>query len=188
MSRPFSPALVAALAIVLAATAGEAAAQKKPSAGPYPGRRVGDLAYDFTLKDLNNNTWSMAAMRGRKVVHLVFWATWCVPCLQEIPILNTAREQFAGEGLEVLGVVVPINQQPGLVRAVSRDYKVAYPVLFDSEGDLSGKYKIATIPQNVLIGKDGIIRYAGTELPPRYDALVRSLLAEPPPAASSSSR
>ncbi len=185
MRRSIQPAVLAILAIALAtAVAGDAAAQKKPTVGPFPGRRVGDLAFDFTLKDLNNNTWSLAKIRGLKVVHLVFWATWCVPCLQEVPILNEAREKFAGEGLEVLGVVVPINQQPGLVRAVARDYKVAYPILFDAEGDLTDKYKVSTIPQNFLIGRDGIIRYAGTELPSQYDALVRRLLAETPASAA----
>ena len=170
----------AALLVAVLAS-GPGLAQKKPTIGPSPGRRVGDLAYDFTLKDLNGNTWSMEKLRGSKVVHLVFWASWCVPCLQEIPLLREAREQFAADGLEVLGVVVPMNQTPPIVRAVARDYKITYPILFDAEGDLSGKYKVATIPQNFLIGRDGIIRYAGNELPGQYQALVRKLLEEPVP-------
>jgi peroxiredoxin len=184
----FRPASLVLLAALLGGDAGEAIAQKKPALGPFPGRRVGDLAFDFNLKDLNDQAWSMEALRGRKVVHLVFWATWCVPCMQEIPALNSARERYAARGLEVLAVVVPINQQPGMVRAVARDYKIAYPVLFDSAGDLSDKYKVDSIPRNFLIGRDGIIRYTGTELPPQYDRLVEGLLAETPKSTPSASR
>ncbi len=155
-----------------------AAAQKMPSLGPPFGRSIGDRPYDFTLKDLGGQAHSLGNLKGKKVVHLVFWATWCVPCMQEAPVIGRAYAKYRDRGLEVLAVVVNMDQTPNGVRAVARDYKIDYPILWDDGGTLMNRYRIALIPQNFLIGKDGIIRYAGSSLPADYDALVQKLLGE----------
>ena len=164
-------------------------AQKLPKPEPVVGRRVGDLAPDFTLKDLDGKVVRLKDLRGRKVVHLVFWATWCVPCMQEIPVLREHYTAHRDRGLEVLSVVLSMNQTPATVRAVSQTYNVNYPILFDGSDVVRGKYRVETIPRNFLIDRKGIIRYADTVLPSDYDALIRMLLAEggpaPGPAAAS---
>lgn len=165
-------------AAVLLALPVPARAQKLPAPQPVPGVRVGDLAHDFTLKDLSDRTFSLRDLRGRKVVHVVFWATWCVPCLQEIPMLRTMYDKFRDRGLEVLGVVVNLNQTVPIVKAVARDYKVNYPILFDDDGRMMERYRVSSLPQNFLIGKDGTIRFAGNGLPRNYEALLERLLQE----------
>lgn len=149
-----------------------------PVPGPVRGARVGDLAHDFSLKDLGDQTFSLKDLRGRKVVHVVFWATWCVPCLQEIPALRAAYDKYKDRGLEVLGVVVNLNQTVPIVKAAARSYKINYPILFD-DGKMMERYRVSSIPQNFLIGRDGTIRFAGTELPHKYEALLEDLLREP---------
>ena len=164
---------------------GMALAQKIPALPPTPGHKVGSVAHDFTLQDLNGQKFSLKEMRGKRVVHVVFWATWCVPCLQEIPHLKATYEKYRDGGLQVLGIVVNMNQTPDTVRAVAHDLKVNYPILWDEGGEIQDRYKVAYIPQNFLVGKDGIIRYAGTTLPHNYEALVESLLKDGAPRPAS---
>jgi peroxiredoxin len=136
------------------------------------------VAHDFVLKDLNGQKFSLKEMRGQRVVHVVFWATWCAPCLQEIPHIRETYAKYRDRGFQVLGIVVEMNQTPDVVRGVARDLKVNYPVLWDEGGTVQDRYRVSYIPQNFLVGKDGIIRYAGTSLPSNYDALVESLLKD----------
>jgi len=162
--------------------------QKMPSLSPSPGTRVGNLAQDFTLKDLENRSYTLKEMRGKRVVHVVFWATWCVPCLQEVPTLRATYDKYRERGLQVLGIAVDMGQTLDGVRTAVRDLKINYPILWDEGGSLLERYRVAYIPQNFLIGKDGVIRYAGTSLPANYDTLVESLLKEDGAVASSARR
>jgi peroxiredoxin len=176
------------IAVLLLLAQGVAWAQKIPALPPSPGHRVGSVAHDFTLQDLDGRKYSLKEMRGQRVVHVVFWATWCVPCLQEIPHLRATYEKYRDRGLQVLGIVVNMNQTPDTVRAVAHDLKVNYPILWDEDGETQDRYKVAYIPQNFLVGRDGIIRYAGTSLPPDYEALVESLLKKEDGAMRPASR
>src|SRR5262249_15498857 len=100
-----APAL--ALALLLP---GQAAGQKIPTLPPAPGHKVGNVAHDFTLKDLENRSHSLKEMRGKRVVQVVFWATWCVPCMEEIPTLRATYEKYRERGLQVLGIAVDMSQ------------------------------------------------------------------------------
>jgi peroxiredoxin len=155
-----------------------ALAQKMPQLEPLPGNRAGNMAPEFTLKDLADHKYSLKELRGKRVVHVVFWATWCVPCMQEIPQLRAIQEKYQDRGFQILGVVVNMNQTIDGVKAVARTYKINYPLLWDDGGEVQDRYKVNMIPQNFLIGKDGVIRYAGATLPGDYGTLVDSLLKE----------
>jgi peroxiredoxin len=170
------PAIV--LPSLLLLTPGTVRAQKIPAIPPAPGHKVGSVAHDFVLKDLDGQKFSLKEMRGQHVVHVVFWATWCVPCLQEIPHLRETYAKYRDRGFQVLGIVVEMNQTPDVVRGVARDLKVNYPILWDEGGAVQDRYRVDYIPQNFLVGKDGIIRYTGTSLPSNYDALVETLLKD----------
>lgn len=184
-ARRRAPAILA-LALAIAA----AGALATPAAPPKPGRKVGDFAFDFALADLQGRPWSLKQLRGRNVVHVVFWASWCVPCMREIPALREAHARFSAKGLQILGVVIPVNQTPQIAAAIARDFEINYPVLFDTEGALMDRYQVYAIPQNYLIGKDGVIRHEGADLPRDYEAMLQRLLAEgsrdrvDPPAGS----
>ncbi len=158
-----------------------ARAVKMPTLGPLPGIRIGNLAQEFTLKDLDNQKHSLKDLRGKEVVHVVFWATWCVPCLEEIPTLRAMQDRFQKRGLQIFGIVVNMSQTLDGVRSTARDLKINYPILWDDGGEVQDRYQVSYIPQNFLIGKDGVIRYVGTSLPPNYETLVDSLLKEDGP-------
>lgn len=171
------PTLIACAALALALLpAGTLRAQKMPTMPPMAGTRVGNLAHDFTLKDLENQKHSLKELRGKQVVHVVFWATWCVPCMQEIPTLRTIQEKYKDKGVQILGITLDMNQTKDDVRAITRGMKINYPVLWDEGGEVQDRYQVEYIPQNFLIGKDGVIRYTGTSLPSNYETLLDSLL------------
>jgi len=177
-SRRLVPHLVLFLCCLLMPVL--ASAQKMPPpSGPREGRQVGDIAYDFTLKDLDGKEYRLSDLRGKRVVHMVFWATWCVPCVEEVPELRRVYQQYKDQGLEILGIVVPMNQTKEGVRAFVEKFRMTYPILWDEEMALMDRYRISAIPQNILVGRDGIILYAGTGLPRGYEELVRRSLPEP---------
>jgi len=178
-SRPPALRVVAFIsALSLVAVSSSALAQKKPGIEPVPGIRVGNLAADIALKDLNDRAFSLKDQRGHGVVQVVFWATWCVPCLEEIPALRKAYDKFRDRGFAIYGIVINMNQDPKMVRTIAGEMKVNYPILWDEKDAARARYRVDSIPQNFLVGKDGIIRYAGTELPGDYEALVDRLLNE----------
>lgn len=88
------------------------------------------------------------------------------------------QEKYRDRGLQIFGIVVNMNQTVDGVRATARDLKINYPILWDDGGEVQDRYRVSLIPQNFLIGKDGVVRYAGTSLPTNYEALVDSLLKE----------
>ena len=177
LATVFALALLAILLAILLAPA-LAPAQKMPTMAKREGRRVGDLAIDFTLKDLDGKSYQLKQLRGRQVVHLVFWATWCVPCVEEVPALRAAYDRYHEQGFEILGVVVPMNQTREGVRAFVDRFKMPYPVLWDDGSMLMNRYRVDAIPQNFLIGRDGVIRYAGGGLPDKYEDLIQKTLAQ----------
>ena len=152
-------------------------AQKMPTLDPVRGIRAGNLAQEFSLKDLDGRReFRLADFKGRGVVHVVFWATWCVPCIEEIPVLREAYRKHHDAGLEILAIVVDINQTREGVSSFARKHGMPYPILWDQGGRAMDLYRVSSIPQNFLVDRGGVIRYAGTSLPPDYDALLGRLL------------
>jgi peroxiredoxin len=173
---------IAALAILLglmgAVAPPQAPAQKMPPLPVLDGWGVGNRSYLFSLKDLSGQTYSLKELRGRRVVHVIFWATWCVPCVQEVPAMREIYRKYRDQGLEVLAVALDLNETKDGVLAIARDLKINYPILWDQDGQLMKRFAISVVPQNFLIGRDGIVRYAGVSLPGDYEALVQKLLHE----------
>jgi thiol-disulfide isomerase/thioredoxin len=97
------------------------------------------------------------APEDKAVTLLVFWATWCQPCLMEMPALVKLHSNFKARNFRVISINVddPDGQK---VRAISREYGITYPVLVGNEGIMKQFGGIAALPTSFLIGKDGRIR------------------------------
>ena len=113
-------------------------------------------APDFSRTDLDHKPVKLAAFRG-KVVLLNFWATWCAPCLEEMPRLVEFQQKYQATGLQVIGISMDDDEQP--VRAAYRKFRLNYPVAMGDEqlGELYGG--IYGLPVIFLIDRDGHIRF-----------------------------
>lgn len=113
-------------------------------------------APDFTLKSRDGKNVRLSDLRGQ-VVLLNFWASWCGPCRQEMPILDEIHNKYKNLGFSVLGV----NLDAKSSKAINylKDTPVSFPVLYDPKGEVSGQYGVQAMPSTVVIDKDGNVRY-----------------------------
>ncbi len=114
------------------------------------------IAPDFTLQTLDGASVTLSSLRG-KVVLINFWATWCPPCVREIPRLVRVAETYQDQGLVVLGVNTTYQDDPAKVRQFAHDNGISYPVLLDAEGVASEKYPARLMPTTYLIDRSGKI-------------------------------
>ena len=116
----------------------------------------GDMAPNFNLKNLATGKLdSLKKYRG-KVVYLDFWASWCGPCRQSLPLLNDLRQELKRKGFEVIAV----NLDENLSDATKflDQYPVQYPVLLNPKGTVPNKYKLPGMPTSYLIDRKGKIQ------------------------------
>ncbi len=110
------------------------------------------LAPDFTLEDLSGKRVSLKSLRG-KVVFLNFWATWCVPCRQEMPTMEKLHRTFKEQGLEV--VTVNFREGKKEVRKFFDELGLTFTVLLDRDGKVSEEYGAWSIPLSYFINRKG---------------------------------
>jgi peroxiredoxin len=115
------------------------------------------LAPEFKLMSLDGTPMSLADLRG-KVVLLNFWATWCAPCVSEMPELNALYRQY-GDEKDFVVVGVNLREQPAEVASFARKRDIAFPLLLDRDGHVTGRdYRVRTLPASVIIDREGQIR------------------------------
>ncbi len=111
-------------------------------------------AANFTFKDLNGKEVSLADYKG-KVVLINFWATWCGPCIHEMPTLEKLYQTYKSKGFEIIGLTIT-SKEKQIVAKVSKT-GVTYPILLNAEPAV-GKYGgFSSIPQTFIINRDGDI-------------------------------
>jgi peroxiredoxin len=125
---------------------------------PVFGNKIDPI--DFTLPLLNGTNQKLSDLKG-KVVFLNFWATWCPPCRQEMPSMETLFQRFKGQGLEILAV--DCQEESGDVSAFMSRNKLNFPVALDKPGAVCGDYGISAIPTTYIIDRSGkiILRVVG---------------------------
>ncbi|MFT7521970.1 MAG: peroxiredoxin [Kiritimatiellia bacterium] len=111
-------------------------------------------APDFTIDDLNGEPVHLADLRGSPVV-INFWATWCGPCVTEIPEL--IRFADAHGDIPLLGVSVDEDRPTSFVKAFAERKKITYPVMHDKRGKVAGQYSINKLPTTYIIDSHGHI-------------------------------
>jgi peroxiredoxin len=117
---------------------------------------VGDHAPEIRLPAVDGRTVSLADYRG-KVVLVHFWATWCPPCVEEIPTLERFYKQVYGSDIEVLAVSV--DDSADVLKAFLEKNDVHFPVLRDPGRETAGSYGTLKFPETYVIGRDGMVRY-----------------------------
>lgn len=134
-------------------------------------------APDFTLHTMNGPNMRLQEQRG-KVVMINFWATWCGPCRQEMPHLDRLYDKYKSSGFVLMGINVDDDTRNAA--AVAAKLGVRFPVLLDTDKQVSRLYDLSTMPSTVIVDRDGKVRYvhrgylSGYE--DTYDKQVRELL------------
>ena len=118
--------------------------------------QTGAAAPAFQLNSNTGKPLALADFRGQ-IVLLNFWASWCGPCRQEMPILEQLNRQYHGKGVTLLGV----NVEPDSAAAVQwlKATPVTFPILFDTDSKVSSLYEVAGMPNTVIIDRKGQVRY-----------------------------
>ena len=136
-------------------------------------------APDFALKSASGENLRLSEMRG-EVVMINFWASWCAPCRQEMPLLDELYNQYQPMGFTILGVNV--EEDPTQAKQMLKDNPVNFPVLFDDKSAVSKLYDVVAMPSTVLVDRDGNVRYLHRGYKPGYEETyqqqVRALIRE----------
>ena len=122
-------------------------------------------APDFSLTTIDGENISLNTFRGKKFVHITFWATWCPACLMEIPKLKKLYQAVGNKPLEILSVAVGVNDSIKKVRRVQEQQQLPYKILFDESGRVSQLYGVMGIPTHIVIDKDGKVLARFNQLP-----------------------
>jgi thiol-disulfide isomerase/thioredoxin len=116
---------------------------------------VGAAAPDFELETLSGDAIRLSSLKGKPVL-INFWATWCAPCVLEMPNFQKYYENYPG-AFEVLAV--NYGESKDTVEKFIKDVGVTFPVLFDNEAKVHGMYRFPGYPTSYFIDKDGIVRF-----------------------------
>lgn len=110
----------------------------------------------FSLTDLNKKTHSLSDHKG-KVVLLNFWASWCPPCIYEMPELQRLKKHFADRPFEI--ITINVGEKKYKVRRFSKLINLELPVLLDTSSETYDDWGVKTLPTSFLIDSSGQIRY-----------------------------
>lgn len=116
--------------------------------------RAGFEAPDFTLRTLDDQEISLAALRDRPVL-VNFWATWCEPCRAEMPAIGAISRRYEDDGLVVL--LVNNRESAQRITAYLREVPVDAPVLLDADGAVHARYRVEAMPSTYFIDASGRI-------------------------------
>ena len=116
---------------------------------------AGDLAPDFQLEDTKGNKVSLSDLRG-KVVLVNFWATWCPPCIEEMPSMERLNEVIAGDDFVLLAINTEENGR-SIVPAFLEKTPYTFPILYDNKGVVQKRYGVFKFPESFIINKDGTV-------------------------------
>jgi peroxiredoxin len=132
--------------------------QTKDSSFNLSGRpRLGKgvSAPDFALPDLDSKTVNLADYKG-KVVLLNIWATWCPPCVEEMPSMEKLHQELKDEDFKILAVSIDVSGAKAVIPFMKK-HKLSFSVLTDIEGAIKSLYQTTGVPESFIIDKQGII-------------------------------
>ena len=139
----------------------------------------GQAAPDFVLKSATGENLRLSEFRG-DVVMINFWATWCGPCRQEMPLLDDLYGRYKRVGFNLLGVNIDDDSRRAM--EMVQELGVNFPVLFDERKEVARLYEVEAMPVTILVDRVGRVRHIHHGYKPGYEQKylteIRSLLRE----------
>ncbi len=120
-------------------------------------------AEDFALPALDGGTFRLAEQRGKTVL-VNFWATWCPPCLEEMPAMERLWRKHKDANFVL--VAVSVDTDPQKVTPFVSEHKLTFPIAFDTKMAIAEKYGVRALPSSFIVGRDGTL--AALALGPRH--------------------
>jgi len=122
---------------------------------------TGKPAPDFTYPDAEGKNVSLSDLKG-KVVVINFWATWCGPCRQEMPLIDALANNDENEAMGIVLLSIDVGESRDAVSQYMETNGYSFYVILDGNNAISSKYNIRYIPTTFFIGRDGVIRSVKT--------------------------
>lgn len=137
---------------------------------------VGEHAPNLTAKTLNGETFDLQKQAGQVVI-VNFWASWCEPCREEMPAMETYYQQHKGEGLKIIAISMDEPEDDQMVHKVMAHY--SYPAAFQRDADFQGFGRIWRMPMTYIIDRQGVVRKDGSVGDPKIDLPLLDKLVTP---------
>lgn len=138
-------------------------------------KKMSGAAPDFTLKSRSGENLRLKEFQGQ-VVMLNFWASWCGPCRQEMPLLDELYKRYSRAGFTILGVNV--DSSPAEANRYLKKIDVSFPVLYDTKSQVSKLFDVSAMPSTVMIDRSGNMRYLHKSYVPGDEAKYRQYIRE----------
>jgi peroxiredoxin len=171
-----SPFILVMVAAILLLPSEARSFGPKPPAAPQPAAAPKtafvEKAPDFVLKELSGRKFRLSDFRGKQPVLIIFSATWCTFCRDEIPHFKSIHATYAKQGLEIVNI--DIQESKEKVAKFTAKYGLPYRVLLDEDGVVSGIYDIRGVPSMVLVDPNGnIVCRQCQKVEPLIEALLK---------------
>ena len=156
--------------------------RQSPSGRPGPPKDIGSQGRtevpDFQVTTLDGRSLQLSSLKG-KVVMVDFWATWCPPCLEELPHFKELYGQYKDKGFEMIGISLD-EEGPGPVASFLREHDISYPVAMGGDRLLQNFGGILGLPTTFLLDKNGriVFRHIGYQEKQVFEKEIQQLLAE----------
>ncbi|MCU0494279.1 MAG: redoxin domain-containing protein [Chloroflexaceae bacterium] len=115
--------------------------------------QAGDAAPNFSFTMADGSRRSLSELRGQKVL-LNFWATWCGPCITEMPAIQQATERYREAGVVALGISI---EDSALIGQFARDHNLSFPLISDRSTTIVERYGVPALPVTFFINRDGTV-------------------------------
>lgn len=114
----------------------------------------------FTLSDISGNSVSLESLRG-SVVMINFWATWCPPCIEELPTMHALKDSLADEPFEILAINMGESVEDIDKFLQRTEMELGFPLLLDTHNEVSTLYEVRGLPATLVVDKTGKFAFGG---------------------------
>lgn len=115
------------------------------------GAKLGQQAPDFEAEHLDGSIFTLSSLKGKPII-LSFWATWCIPCRREMPIL----QELSDEG-KIIVIGVNLQEKGPAIEKYIKSLNITFPIVLDTDGEIAKRYNVILKPATYFIDRNGII-------------------------------